>query len=69
MGVLDEAAKSVQPVTFTRCQDCGGTRLNEGARSSWIRGINIAEACAMQITDLAAWVRGVPYRWPLAGCC
>jgi excinuclease UvrABC ATPase subunit len=43
--------------TFTACPACGGTRLNEGARSSRIRGINIAEACAMQITDLAAWVR------------
>jgi excinuclease UvrABC ATPase subunit len=45
-------------VTFTACPDCGGTRLSEGARSSRIGGINIAEACAMQITDLAAWVRG-----------
>mgnify|MGYP001580393608 CR=1 FL=1 len=46
-------------VTFTACPDCGGTRLNAGARSSRIRGINIADACAMQITDLAAWVRGL----------
>jgi len=46
-------------VTFTPCPDCGGTRLNAGARSSKIRGINIADACAMQITDLAAWVRGL----------
>jgi excinuclease UvrABC ATPase subunit len=43
--------------TFTPCPDCGGTRLNEGARSSKVRGINIAEACAMQISDLAVWVR------------
>jgi excinuclease UvrABC ATPase subunit len=46
-------------VTFTACSDCGGTRLNEAARSSRIGGINIADACAMQISDLAAWVRGV----------
>ena len=44
-------------VTFTTCPECGGTRLNEGARSSKIRGISIADACAMQISDLAAWVR------------
>ena len=46
-------------VTFTTCPDCGGTRLNEGARSSRINGVNIAEACAMQISDLAEWVRSV----------
>ena len=46
-------------VTFVTCPDCGGTRLNEAARSSKIRGINIADACAMQITDLAEWVRGL----------
>jgi excinuclease UvrABC ATPase subunit len=46
-------------VTFTACPDCGGTRLNEGARASRIQGVNIAEACAMQISDLAEWVRGV----------
>jgi excinuclease UvrABC ATPase subunit len=44
-------------VTFTTCPDCGGTRLNEAARSSKIRKISIAGACAMQISDLAAWVR------------
>ena len=44
-------------VTFTTCPDCGGTRLNEGARSSKIEGISIADACAMQISDLAGWVR------------
>jgi excinuclease UvrABC ATPase subunit len=43
--------------TFAPCPDCGGTRLNDGARSSKVRGINIAEACAMQISDLAVWVR------------
>ncbi|GGL61304.1 ABC transporter [Streptomyces fumigatiscleroticus] len=44
-------------VTFTTCPECDGTRLSEGARSSKIAGISIADACAMQISDLAAWVR------------
>ena len=44
-------------VTFTVCPECGGTRLSEMARSSKINGISIAEACAMQISDLADWVR------------
>ncbi|MEW1699131.1 excinuclease ABC subunit UvrA [Streptomyces sp. NPDC093249] len=46
-------------VTFTTCPECDGTRLSEGARSSKIRKISIADACAMQISDLAAWVRGL----------
>jgi excinuclease UvrABC ATPase subunit len=46
-------------VTFTTCPECDGTRLNEGARSSRIGGVNIADACAMQISDLAEWVRGL----------
>jgi len=46
-------------VTFTTCPDCDGTRLSEGARSSKIDGISIADACAMQITDLAEWIRGL----------
>ena len=46
-------------VTFAICPDCGGSRLSEGARSSKIKGINIADACAMQISDLAVWVRGL----------
>jgi excinuclease UvrABC ATPase subunit len=46
-------------VTFTTCPECGGTRLNAAARSSRIEGINIADACAMQINDLAEWVRGL----------
>ena len=46
-------------VTFVPCPACDGTRLNEGARSSRIAGVNIADAAAMQITDLAAWVRTV----------
>jgi excinuclease UvrABC ATPase subunit len=46
-------------VTFQTCPDCGGTRLAEAARSSKIDGLSIADACALQITDLAAWVRGL----------
>jgi excinuclease UvrABC ATPase subunit len=46
-------------VTFTVCPECGGTRLSEAARSSKIDEISIADACAMQITDLADWVRGL----------
>jgi excinuclease UvrABC ATPase subunit len=45
-------------ITFAACPDCGGTRLSEAARSSRIGEINIADACAMQISDLADWVRG-----------
>ncbi len=54
-------------VMFTACPACGGTRLSEAARSSKINGINIADACAMQISDLAEWVRGrdVPSVAPL----
>src|SRR5687768_13920159 len=44
-------------VTFTTCPECDGTRLSEAARSSKIDGVNIADACAMQISDLAEWVR------------
>ncbi len=43
-------------VKFTSCPDCGGTRLAEGARSSRIRGKNIADLCAMQVSDLVDWV-------------
>ncbi len=46
-------------VTFTVCPECGGTRLSEAARSSKIKGTNIADTCAMQINDLAEWVRGL----------
>ncbi|MFD5799384.1 ATP-binding cassette domain-containing protein [Streptomyces diastatochromogenes] len=46
-------------MTFTVCPDCDGTRLSEAARSSKIEGVSIADACAMQISDLAAWVRGL----------
>src|SRR5262252_2380077 len=54
-------------VTFTTCPECGGTRLSEAARSSRIGGVNIADACAMQISDLARWVRdlGEPSVAPL----
>jgi excinuclease UvrABC ATPase subunit len=56
-------------VTFTTCPECGGTRLSEPARSSRIKGMNIAEACAMQISDLAEWVHGLdePSVAPLLG--
>ena len=46
-------------VTFTTCPECDGTRLSEAARSSKIKGISIADACAMQISDLAGWVGGL----------
>ncbi|WP_367318931.1 ATP-binding cassette domain-containing protein [Streptomyces sp. HUAS ZL42] len=46
-------------VTFATCPECDGTRLSEGARASKIKEISIADACAMQISDLAAWVRGL----------
>jgi excinuclease UvrABC ATPase subunit len=56
-------------VTFQTCPECGGTRLSEAARSSKINGISIADACAMQISDLAEWVRGLdePSVAPLLG--
>jgi excinuclease ABC A subunit len=56
-------------VTFTNCPECKGTRLSEAARSSKIKGINIADACAMQINDLAEWVHGLkePSVAPLLG--
>jgi excinuclease ABC A subunit len=65
---LSKDRESMQPhirafvdraVTFRTCPDCSGTRLSEGARSSKVDGISIADACAMQIVDLAAWVRGL----------
>ncbi|MCU1573793.1 MAG: uvrA2, partial [Micrococcaceae bacterium] len=46
-------------VTFSTCPECDGTRLSKEARSSKIQGISIADACAMQISDLAVWVRGL----------
>ncbi|THA24860.1 excinuclease ABC subunit UvrA [Streptomyces sp. RKND-216] len=65
---LSKDRESMQPhirafvdraVTFTDCPECGGTRLSEAARSSKIGKVSIADACAMQINDLAAWVRGL----------
>ena len=46
-------------ITFTTCPECGGSRLNEAARSSKIDGVSIADACAMEIRDLAVWVHGL----------
>ena len=46
-------------VTFTTCPECDGTRLSKEARSSKIKGKNIADVCSMQISDLADWVRGL----------
>jgi len=66
-SMLSKDVDSLQPhirafveraVTFTTCPECGGTRLSEAARSSKIDGISIADACAMQISDLAAWAGG-----------
>ncbi|GAA3276692.1 excinuclease ABC subunit UvrA [Dactylosporangium vinaceum] len=66
--VLAKDVESLQPhvrafveraVTFQTCPDCAGTRLAAPARSVKIKGITIADACAMQISDLAEWVRGL----------
>src|SRR6476619_7531049 len=46
-------------ITFATCPDCDGTRLSEAARSSKIKGVNIADLCSMQISDLAEWVGGL----------
>jgi excinuclease UvrABC ATPase subunit len=65
-SMLSKDVEAMQPhvrafveraVTFTTCPDCDGTRLSAEARSSKINGKNIADVCAMQITDLADWVR------------
>lgn len=45
--------------TFTTCPECDGSRLTEGARSSKIDGVSIADVCQMQVTDLADWVRSL----------
>ena len=67
-SMLSKDIDSLQPhirafvervVTFDTCPDCTGTRLSAAARSSRIAGISIADACAMQLTDLAEWVRGL----------
>ncbi len=56
-------------ITFTICPDCDGTRLSKEARSSKIKGKNIAEVCSMQLTDLAYWIRDLdePSVAPLLG--
>ncbi|WIY84123.1 excinuclease ABC subunit UvrA [Propionimicrobium sp. PCR01-08-3] len=67
-SMLQKDPESMQPhirafveraVTFQTCPDCGGTRLAEPARNSKINGCSIGDVCAMQITDLADWIRGV----------
>jgi excinuclease ABC A subunit len=67
-SMLSKDVEAMQPhvrafvervITFTPCPDCGGTRLAQHALASKVAGINIAEACAMQITDLAEWVDGL----------
>jgi excinuclease UvrABC ATPase subunit len=65
-SMLSKDVDSLQPhvrafveraVTFATCPGCGGTRLTEAARSSKIKGVSIADTCAMQISDLAEWLR------------
>jgi excinuclease ABC A subunit len=67
-SMLSKDVEAMQPhvrrfveraVVFTVCPDCEGTRLTQGARSSKIAGVSIADASAMQITDLADWVSGL----------
>ncbi|MEO7422135.1 MAG: ATP-binding cassette domain-containing protein, partial [Ornithinibacter sp.] len=67
-SMLSKDVDSLQPhirafveraVTFSTCPECQGSRLSEEARSSKIEGTNIADVCAMQISDLAGWVRGL----------
>ncbi|MFE1553738.1 ATP-binding cassette domain-containing protein [Streptomyces sp. NPDC058734] len=67
-SMLSKDVEALQPhirafveraTTFATCPECEGTRLTAEARSSKIGGISIADACAMQISDLAAWVRGL----------
>ena len=77
-SMLSKDPDAVQPhvrafieraVTFQQCPECEGTRLAEHARTSTIDGVSIADACAMQISDLAEWVRGLkaPTAGPLLG--
>lgn len=70
-SILSKDKDSVQPhirafidraVAFMDCPECGGTRLNEAARSSKIAGISIADASRMQVSDLAEFVRGITDR-------
>src|SRR5580700_2961176 len=66
--ILSKDRETLQPhlrefvdraVTFTICPECDGTRLTEAARSSRIGKVNIADACAMQISDLVEWIDGL----------
>jgi excinuclease UvrABC ATPase subunit len=77
-SMLSKDVEAMQPhvrafveraVTFTTCPDCDGTRLAAEARSSKIKGVNIADACAMQVSDLAGWVAALkePSIAPLLG--
>src|SRR4029078_11772696 len=70
-SMLSKDVESLQPhvracveraVTFTTCPECGGTRLSKEARSSKIKKLSIADVCAMQISDLAEWVRDLTAR-------
>ncbi|MGH8969897.1 MAG: excinuclease ABC subunit UvrA, partial [Actinomycetes bacterium] len=67
-SMLSKDVEAMQPhvrafveraITFAKCPECGGTRLSKEARSSKIKGKNIADVCAMQISDLADWVRAL----------
>nr|BFF24570.1 excinuclease ABC subunit UvrA [Glycomyces mayteni] len=67
-SILSKDVEAMQPhirafveraVTFQTCPECEGTRLGPEARSSKIDGVSIADACKMQISDLAAWVSGL----------
>ena len=67
-SILQKDKEALQPhlrafveraVTFTACPECRGTRLNQAALASRIDGVNIADACAMQINNLAEWVRDI----------
>ncbi len=77
-SMLSKDQESLQPhirafveraATFSACPECGGTRLSAAARSSKVAGVSIADACAMQVSDLADWVRGLgqPSVAPLLG--
>src|SRR5215213_9118565 len=67
-SMLSKDVESLQPhvrrfveraITFQTCPECDGTRLTPEARSSKIEGRNIADLCAMQISDLAGWIRAL----------
>ncbi|WP_026928463.1 ATP-binding cassette domain-containing protein [Granulicoccus phenolivorans] len=67
-SMLSKDVEAMQPhirafveraITFDTCPECGGSRLAEGARTSTIAGVSIADACRMQVSDLAEWIRGL----------